>query len=123
MLRHSLGAILLLCGIALCVSGCSHAPKASRRPIKYVEMRDRSQDLFAYMPARLTVSLGTRVIWQNRSSQPHSITPTGTRQAFDQTVAKQIDPGHEWSFVFKQAGKYDYYCVFHPYMKGVVVVR
>ena len=91
---------------------------------RYVDMRSHGTNSFGYVPRTITVRAGTRVVWRNRSSQPHSVTPTGRQQAFDQTAAKQIDPRHQWSFVFKNAGTYRYYCIFHPYMHGVIrVVR
>ena len=33
-----------------------------------------------------------------------------------------IPPGQSWSFTFTTPGKYDYYCVPHPYMTGHITV-
>jgi plastocyanin len=121
LLLRSCGVAVLACASLLAYSVAGTA-QARTQSLAYVDMKDHGVDSFAYLPKTLKVRAGTRVIWRNRSSQPHSITPTGGQQAFGATVAKQIDSKHQWSFVFKRPGTYRYYCVFHPYMHGTVAV-
>ena len=116
-------ALLGIAGIAACGADSLAAPASAQgTPVRYVDMKDRGSDAYAYRPQTLRVRAGTRVVWRNRSSAPHSVTATGKQQAFDQTVGKDIEPRQRWAFVFRHPGRYRYYCVFHPYMKGTVVV-
>jgi plastocyanin len=78
---------------------------------------------FVYKPRTITVRVGTRVVWFNRSLQPHTVTATGGHPSFDSGTIQLINPKHHWSFVFRRRGKYSYYCLLHPYMTGSVVVR
>lgn len=125
----------LICGLALVVlvgtslsSTVQASPRSGKSVTKYVDMLNRRGSVaFVYKPAVLVVHVGTRVVWRNRSSQPHSVTPTGKQLAFDVSApvasgAKEIESKRQWSFVFRRPGMYAYYCEFHPYMKGKVIV-
>lgn len=114
-------SIIVLC-LAL-QSGSFVAPHATAKSaaVRYVDMKVHAFS-YIYAPQRLTVHAGTRVVWRNRSSAPHSVTSTGKQKAFSSSVATNINPGHQWSFVFNHPGVIHYYCVYHPYMKGVIVV-
>jgi len=73
---------------------------------------------FGFNPAELTVAQGDTVVWTNADIVPHSATATDA--SWD---SKAIDAGASWSFVARKPGRHDYYCVFHPNMKGAVIVR
>jgi plastocyanin len=67
------------------------------------------------------------VTWTNDDTAPHTVTsgvvvnnapePDGT---FDSGI---MNNGMTFSFVFSEAGEYDYYCMLHPFMTGKVVVN
>jgi len=73
---------------------------------------------FAFDPAELTIARGDTVVWSNTDFVPHS--STARSSAWD---SKEIGANATWRYVPGKAGRYEYYCVFHPTMKGTIVVR
>lgn len=75
---------------------------------------------FAFRPDTLVVAAGDTVRWVNHDVVPHTATagPDGPR-AFD---SGSIAAGGEWQLVASE-GRQAYYCVFHPTMRGMLVVR
>jgi plastocyanin len=75
---------------------------------------------FAFHPETLTVAAGDTVRWVNRDIVPHSATagPDSAR-TFD---SGSIATDGTWQLVARD-GRYEYYCVLHPNMRGVLVVR
>ena len=79
-----------------------------------VEIKD-----FAYNPGTIDVPVGSTITWTNQDNTPHTATgldrdllQSGTL-AFDETYTQTFDT----------AGSYDYFCEFHPNMKGTIVVE
>jgi plastocyanin len=70
---------------------------------------------FAFDPAEVTVTKGTTVTWVNRDTVPHTITGSDF-------TSGTMDRGQSFSFTFKNDGVFDYYCSFHPLMKGTIIV-
>jgi plastocyanin len=79
----------------------------------HIEIRN-----FAFHPARLVVSPGTRVIWVNEDEEPHTVRTYGAGFASPAIVTN----GH-FATVLRRTGTYAYYCTIHPFMHGAVVVR
>lgn len=73
---------------------------------------------FAFAPKALTVAAGTTVTWVNRDDDAHQI--VAKRGAFRSPA---LDTNDRFSFTFKDAGTYDYFCTLHPQMTGTVTVR
>ncbi len=74
---------------------------------------------FAFMPASITVPVGTRVVWTNQQPQvPHTVT-SDTAGIFDSGT---FQTGATFAFTFNQAGTFAYHCNIHPNMHGTVVV-
>lgn len=73
---------------------------------------------FAFKPANLTVTVGTKVTWVNKDSAPH--TATGTNKSFNSNA---LDTNDQFSFVFNDKGDYSYFCALHPQMKGQITVK
>ncbi len=71
---------------------------------------------FAFDPATLNISAGTKVIWTNNDSVAHRISGTG----FQST---DFYNGQKYGFTFTAAGTYDYICSIHPSMKGQIIVK
>lgn len=117
--------LLLLILLAAALGGCSQQTHAgSAGTARTVTIKNQpGHDPYGFAPKTLTIATGTRVVWQNRSSQPHTVTASGDRPYFSSGVRTLIKPGHSWSFTFKKPGRYPYYCIVHPWMKGTVVVR
>jgi amicyanin len=75
---------------------------------------------FVFEPKELVVTAGTTVTWVNVDDVPHTVTSTASPPLFD---SKTLRADATFSFEFKVAGTYDYFCKAHPYMIGKVVVR
>ena len=71
-----------------------------------------------YLQPRIQITVGTTVEWKNNDPLPHSV--TATDKSFDSGL---IQPGKTYRRTFTKAGTYNFFCVPHPFMKGVVVVR
>jgi plastocyanin/uncharacterized membrane protein YozB (DUF420 family) len=93
-------------------------------PLAYVEpepagtMADATvtilEDHFAFLPAVVTVNVGTTVVWINKERAKHTVTS-------DDGLFESGDQGMEqvFQFTFESPGTYNYYCRFHG-DKGVV---
>ena len=73
---------------------------------------------FAFQPARLVVSPGTRIVWTNQDSDPHTVDSTHGVWTSD-----ALDTGSQFARVFPTAGTFPYYCSIHPFMHGTIVVK
>ena len=73
---------------------------------------------FLYEPETITVAAGTDVTWTNEDKAPH--TATIDDRSLD---TGKLDRGDEGTLTFDEPGEYSYFCVFHPFMKGEVVVE
>jgi plastocyanin len=75
-------------------------------------------DNLGFGPSDLTVPVGTTVTWTNRADIPHIV--VSTNKAFK---SKVLDTDEKFSFTFRKAGIYPYFCSIHPKMTGRVVVQ
>ena len=73
---------------------------------------------FNYEPEELTVPAGTTVTFTNQDAAPH--TATADDDSFDTGRLAQDDAAEE---TFDEPGTYSYFCRFHVFMKGSVVVE
>jgi len=73
---------------------------------------------FAFKPAHLVVSPGTKVVWTNEDQDPHTV--TSDRPGFG---SQALDTGSSFTMVAKRAGTFTYHCVIHPFMHGTLVVE
>lgn len=72
---------------------------------------------FKFDPAELTIAPGTSIVWTNLDSAPH--TATDRAGSWD---TKALKKNAEGVVTFDEEGVFDYYCRFHPNMKGRIVV-
>jgi plastocyanin len=72
----------------------------------------------SYLQPKIQVSVGTTVEWTNNDPLPHSV--TAVDKSFNSGL---IQPGKTFRHTFTKAGTYNFYCMPHPFMKGVVVVK
>lgn len=72
---------------------------------------------FSFNPQTLTVPKGTKVTWTNEDSVTHTVTSQGN------FASNSLSPGDTFSFVFNDAGTFNYNCSIHPTMKGVIIVK
>ncbi|MFQ5476128.1 MAG: plastocyanin/azurin family copper-binding protein [Nitrosopumilus sp.] len=77
-----------------------------------------------YDPEVVDVAVGGTVSWNNADSTVHTVTsgkpPADADGVFD---SEMMAAGASFEFTFTEAGSYDYYCTFHPWMVGTVNVE
>lgn len=79
---------------------------------------------FQFMPAELTVKVGTSVTWTNQDDILHTATSGATPGTADGKFDGQMDGrGKSFSHLFDQPGRYPYFCSRHTSMTGTVVVE
>ena len=102
----AIASVFALGGVAACTRP---TPRAHTVTIKN----------FAFDPPELTIARGDTVVWSNTDIVPHS--STARNSAWDSNA---IGANATWRDVpGKAPGRYEYYCVIHPTMKGTIVVR
>lgn len=130
---------VLLIGIGIVMSGCGSTgqatsmtdhnkvsgvsankpapgPPANGEPAKgevQVVIKD-----FAFTPADVTVTPGSKVTWINKDDAPH--TATSVDKKFN---SGGLDTDDKFSFVFNDKGEYQYICTLHPQMKATIKVK
>ncbi|MDP9359350.1 MAG: cupredoxin domain-containing protein [Chloroflexota bacterium] len=74
---------------------------------------------FRYNPDPVEIPVGGTVTWTNRDAEPHTAT------ARDREVLQSgtLTQSESFTETFEAAGTYDYFCEFHPNMKGTLVVQ
>lgn len=108
------GAALL--AVSLLLLACSAASGASAAPVA-TDQVDLPRS-YKFVPADITVALGTTVTWTNSDQFTHSV-----RLVDDGGDVLVIKPGESVSYTFEQPGLRHYDCSFHPHdMKGTVLV-
>lgn len=75
---------------------------------------------FSFNPATLTISVGTTVIWTNRTTTPHTI--TSDTDTFNSGLNDPIEAGFTFTYKFTRSGTYKYHCALHPTMTATIIV-
>ena len=75
-------------------------------------------DNFTFTPPTLTVKTGTTVTWRNQDDIPHTV--ASSSRLFK---SKALDTDDSFSFTFRDAGTYEYFCSLHPHMKATITVE
>jgi plastocyanin len=101
LFKTSIG--LALAGLVLAVLAALPASAAGNR----INVRD---DYF--QPRAKTVTKGTRLVWVNVGSSPHTVTTSGWSQT--------LNPGQRYARVVKRG--FRYHCAFHSGMTGRVAI-
>ena len=77
-----------------------------------------------YMPYNAALDTGGEAMWHNVDTMAHTVT-SGTMSdddvgaIFDSSL---VAPEGMFSYKFEEAGTYDYFCMVHPWMTGIVTV-
>jgi plastocyanin len=80
---------------------------------------DGSSVPYRFDPANVTVKLGDKVTWVNKTNVEHSVTPDA---AFKKRLKdKDIEASKAYSTIIK-AGPLKYHCKYHPGMRAMIVV-
>lgn len=105
-------ALVAIATVSLLSGAASADPLAHASATKQVKIVD-----FAFKPATLTVSAGSKVEFENQGTVAHTATRRG---GFD---SKRIPPGGSYSVRFKRPGTFAFHCKIHPEMRGKVIVQ
>ena len=70
-----------------------------------------------FVPEIIEVRLGDTIVWKNQDIVPHTVT---AKPKFD---SEMINSGESFTLKPKTIGATDYVCLFHPMMKGKIVVK
>lgn len=77
-----------------------------------------------YLPYQIIIDTADTVIWTNEDLAFHTVTSgnrlDGSDGLFDSGMFK-ID--EQFSYTFKNADNFDYFCTLHPWMEGIVIVQ
>ena len=77
-----------------------------------------------YDPSSLIIFKGGEVIWRNDDSSVHTVGSgdilNGPDANFDSGLIKS---NKTFSHKFKESGKYDYFCMIHPWASSLVIVK
>ena len=110
------------CAIAALIAGCggsdggtgpASSGAAATAPSRAVTIED-----YLYEPATITVPKGTTVTFANRDSTPH----TATSKQSGALRKRQHRHRQVGKITLEDSGTFAYYCLFHPFMKGTIVV-
>ena len=77
-----------------------------------------------YMPYNAALGIGGEAVWHNVDTMAHTVT-SGTISDDDVGAifdSKLVAQGGMFSYKFEEAGTYDYFCMVHPWMTGIVTV-
>lgn len=77
-----------------------------------------------YIPYKVNIKVGETVTWTNKDTAGHTVT-SGTPEGgpdgkFD---SLGIAPFETFSYTFNEVGTFDYFCIHHPWMTGIVEVQ
>ena len=78
-----------------------------------------------FSPANITVVIGVNntVTWINTDTAPHTVTSTSVPSGASSFDSMNMNPGARYIVTFSVPGTYHYYCQYHSWMQGNVIVK
>jgi aldose sugar dehydrogenase len=79
----------------------------------------------SFSPNPLSVKFGDTITWTNEHREGHTVTSGSNKHTSVQGVefdSGNIEPGQSFSHTFNRAGNFEYYCIYHPSMVGMIIV-
>ena len=77
-----------------------------------------------FIPSTVTIDEGGEVTWTNDDTAAHTVTSgspqKGPNGEFDSGL---LIAGNTFTHKFKSTGAFDYFCMVHPWMVGIVEVK
>ena len=100
--RRPFLALALVSGLVLSFAGTAQA----REVVRATDNQFR--------PARVSVSVGEKVLWRNTGNNAHTVTAYGGNWSKNSTIFS----GERTSRTFAETGVYKYRCTFHSSLDG-----
>jgi len=76
-----------------------------------------------YMPYNAALDVGGEAMWHNVDTMAHTVSSGTPAEGLDDVFDSSLVPaGGMFSYKFEEAGTYDYFCMVHPWMTGIVTV-
>jgi len=76
-----------------------------------------------YMPYNAALDIGGEAMWHNVDAMAHTVSSGTPAEGLDDIFDSGLVPaGGMFSYKFEEAGTYDYFCMVHPWMTGIVTV-
>jgi plastocyanin len=120
--RPPVGAVcLLLAALAATIAGCGSGDGGTGSTSTGADSGARAVTIadYLYDPEAITVPVGTTITFTNRDTTPH----TATSKQSGVFESGSIDTGKSGKVTLEESGTFAYYCLFHPFMKGTIVVE
>jgi plastocyanin len=114
-LRTHIHALAIVVVVMAAMTATSALAGQDNKPAKPVVIEI---DNFKFGIVSIDVAKGTTVTWTNHDDVPHTV--VSTTKVFK---SPPLDTGESFSYTFKDAGTFEYYCSMHPRMTGKIVVK
>ena len=76
-----------------------------------------------YMPYNAALDPGGEATWHNIDTAAHTVSSGTAAEGLDDVFdSSLVAPEGMFSYKFEEAGTYDYFCMVHPWMTGIVTV-
>ena len=72
----------------------------------------------SFHPQSLTVRRGDIIVWNNKDFFPHTV--TARKLQFDSHILAE---GRSWKYTAEERGEFPYFCMLHPTMTGMLIVK
>ena len=88
-----------------------------------------------YSPPQMLITEGDTITWYNDDRESHTVTSGESSGRYGWMSNRDFGtpdgifdsgnfaPGESWSYKFEEPGIFQYFCIIHPWMEGVVVVE
>ena len=121
--------ILVLFGAAVCLAAPSVA-FAEHMSVEVTNAKGSSvpgceETDSCFIPHTVTIDVGSKIVWTNTDVVTHSVVSgvLADRDSGKVFNSGGFSPGQEFTHVFEEPGEYQYLCLFHPWMSGLIIVE
>ena len=122
-------AIAAAATAVLLAAGCAGAEPADTPPDNDRAVASVEIETFMFVPADLTVPVGTTITWTNRDDFAHTVTSGRARAERDRftegvlgDIGEMNASGTSFSWIVDEPGTFLYFCRYHPNMQGSITV-
>jgi plastocyanin len=128
-MRYLLLLVLVVCSVGILMIPNAFAAVGNERTITVQNAPGSSVpgcEKFdgCFIPNRPSIRPGDTVVWTNPDTTAHTATSgsaaDGPDGVFDSSL---MMAGQTFSYQFTKSGLYNYYCMVHPWMEGIIIVK